>query len=325
MSTDIKQYKICVEKHASGNNTLRDIHYSLANRSMFYAQKIHAAFVIGKIWTSDAKIRIGFFQPDVKVYKTPIKIDQDVDPLTNQINNLSAIDTIKLVVNERIKPIVGLDIQFVDDIKQANVRISFNNNEGCWSYIGTDHLIHKYPEPTMNFGWIDVATIIHEFGHLLGMIHEHINPIGQSIDWDKPAVYEWASQTQGWDKSTTNENIFNHYNINLLNGSEFDPLSIMLYFFPDDLTLNHKGTRQNFKLSAYDVLWMNNIYKQNAPEDPFVFYKKIYGITLQDALSKSDRARFLFNLNYKVILNTILYIILLFLLISVIILLILKK
>lgn len=36
----------------------------------------------------------------------------------------------------------------------------------------------------MNFGWVDVPTVIHEMGHMLGMIHEHQNPKGQNIDWN---------------------------------------------------------------------------------------------------------------------------------------------
>ena len=60
----------------------------------------------------------------------------------------------------------------------------------------------------MNYGWLEPDTelreyqrvVRHEFGHALGMIHEHQNPAAQGqIPWDKPKVYAYYAQ-QGWNK-----------------------------------------------------------------------------------------------------------------------------
>ena len=34
------------------------------------------------------------------------------------------------------------------------------------------------------------VTIIHEFGHALGMIHEHQNPLNNSLQWNTDKVYQ---------------------------------------------------------------------------------------------------------------------------------------
>jgi hypothetical protein len=119
----------------------------------------------------------------------------------------------------------------------------------------------------MNFGWFDVPTTLHEFCHALGMVHEHQNPKGKPILWDKPRVKEWANKTQGWSEETTNNNIIERYKLDEINGSTFDSKSIMLYFFPGDLVLDPEtnkccgtGTNQNLMFSPYDVLYLNYNY-----------------------------------------------------------------
>jgi hypothetical protein len=94
----------------------------------------------------------------------------------------------------------------------------------------------------------------------MGMIHEHQNPRGKSIDWNVPKVEEYMKNTQGWDKESTDKNIIDRYDINTINGSDFDPDSIMLYFYPADLTLDDKGTSENNTLSITDMIWLSKIY-----------------------------------------------------------------
>ncbi len=119
------------------------------------------------------------------------------------------------------------------------------------------------------------------------VFHEHQNPRGKPIQWNDQVVYKWAAETQGWDKETTKHNILEHYDITQINGSNFDPLSIMLYFFPPELTMNGQGTKQNLRLSGEDVLWINKNYSTGAPQTAEQFYQKIYNISLQKALDLS--------------------------------------
>lgn len=117
--------------------------------------------------------------------------------------------------------------------------------------------------------------------------HEHQNPRGKPIQWNDQVVYKWAAETQGWDRETTKHNILEHYDITQINGSNFDPLSIMLYFFPPELTTNGQGTKQNLRLSGEDVLWINKNYANGAPQTAEQFYQKVYNISLQKAIDLS--------------------------------------
>lgn len=59
---------------------------------------------------------------------------------------------------------------------------------GSWSYIGTDALHLPKESASMNLGFVDAATVMHEFGHALGLIHEHQSPFKGGYEWNKEEV-----------------------------------------------------------------------------------------------------------------------------------------
>ena len=69
----------------------------------------------------------------------------------------------------------------------AAIRISFYPRSGSWPYVGNEVDLINANETTMNMGWIDGAyvtitesekgIILHEFGHTLGLMHEHLSPV----------------------------------------------------------------------------------------------------------------------------------------------------
>ena len=134
----------------------------------------------------------------------------------------------------------------------------------------------------MQFGWFDVATVLHEFCHALGLGHEHQNPYGIGIDWNQEKVYEWARKTQGWDKAKTNSNIIVRYSKDLTIGTSYDPDSIMLYFYDGTLTKNGIGTKPNLRLSLLDVHYLASKYPNNnqSPEKAVNLYRIIYEIPI---------------------------------------------
>lgn len=293
MSNNIAQTRICVEKIHNHKNEYAKL--KEMSNSQHHFDKLRAAFITKKIWPKDSKIRIAFIGEPNSISRTSLNAIQDtvksknlkLDPLQISVNDMPIKEAIKKIVNERFVPLVGLDIKFVEDINLANVRISFDPDGGAWSLVGTDCLTEKAGNPTMNLGWFDVATTIHEFGHCMGLIHEHQNPSGNKINWNEDKVLRWARTTQGWDNKTTETNIIDRYSSDQINGSTYDPLSIMLYFFPGDLTLDNKGTQQNLRLSGVDVKYLSNIYpnQSNSPEE---FYKKAYNESLENAIKESD-------------------------------------
>ena len=300
MSKDLAQVRICVQETLPGEQ--QEIH-ALQNSDMSaqHFQRLSAAFWAKKMWPKGAKVTIGFLGSGNQVPKTPLsalkKKGADMDPLqavaTEVIDSGKykdpVQDMIRKIVKERIQPLINLRLEFIDNGAAANVRISFDSNTGAWSLVGTDCLRSRPGEATMNLGWFDVPTTIHEFGHMLGMIHEHQNPRGQKIQWNDAAVYAWAKRDQGWNKQQTDTNILDKYDVATLNGSSFDPQSIMLYFFGPELTTNNVGTKQNLRYSGMDVEWIHQMYPTEHGETPASFYKNVYHEDIKRSIEKSKR------------------------------------
>ena len=40
----------------------------------------------------------------------------------------------------------------------------------------------------MNLGFVDRPTVLHEFGHSLGLIHEHQSPFKGGFEWNREEV-----------------------------------------------------------------------------------------------------------------------------------------
>ena len=92
---------------------------------------------------------------------------------------------------------------------QEDIKIDFMDNKGWWSAYGT---VSRQRDPSMNLQFLGVDTprysngqpapegelrriILHEFGHALGMMHEHQSPVSDcdsEINWE--AAYQMGVQ-----------------------------------------------------------------------------------------------------------------------------------
>lgn len=151
----------------------------------------------------------------------------------------------------------------------TEIRISFRY-EGSWSLIGTECRRETDPsKPTMNFGWltrdssdVDVRSVVlHEFGHALGLLHEHQLP-ENGIAWNKDQVYaDLSGPLNHWDKATIDFNMFEPFSKGETNYTQVDPKSIMMYPFPKSWTLDGFSTGVNTELSDNDKHFIRQQYR----------------------------------------------------------------
>lgn len=156
----------------------------------------------------------------------------------------------------------NIKFEFVNDMKSAKVKVGFFRTNQSWSWVGREVLGNPLGEYTMNFGWFDAGTtqdefsrtVTHEFGHVLGFLHEHKSPVSP-LQWNLPKAYQYFKEKNNWDEASVNNQVIAKYTQNNSNFSAYDPQSIMHYMIPQDLLLSGSGTVENYVLSATDKLY----------------------------------------------------------------------
>jgi hypothetical protein len=174
----------------------------------------------------------------------------------------------------------------------ADIRISFEQ-AGYWSVVGIDSvdgIVRKPGQPSMNFGHFTEnlpgdwkTTVQHEFGHALGLQHEHQAPVGGcDTDWKwdddpgyvpTPDAYGWygpdlngrnpgiytllGGYPNNWPKSVVDQNLRQLNNdAHAYDQGQFDRNSIMKYYFPPSMFLqkeqSHCYSPENQFISVED-------------------------------------------------------------------------
>lgn len=143
----------------------------------------------------------------------------------------------------------------------SDIRVNFNQ-KGSWSYIGTDATQIPIESFTMNLGFVDKATVLHEFGHALGLIHEHQSPFRGGYKWDKEAVIRALSGPPNyWDIERIENNIFKRYKKRKLRGTKYDTKSIMHYrYVYITINLIFAQAKLSCIYRCYPVLYLLKFY-----------------------------------------------------------------
>jgi hypothetical protein len=137
-----------------------------------------------------------------------------------------------------------------------------------------DSLAVPKGEPTMSLGWLAADSpdaevrriVLHEFGHVLGLIHEHQNP-NAAIPWDEDKVYAYyAGPPNNWSRAQVDELVLRRYDAALMAVPKpFDPQSIMLFPIPRSQTRDGFETGVNYELSSLDKQSIAAIYPYSQP------------------------------------------------------------
>ena len=161
----------------------------------------------------------------------------------------------------------NLSMKFVDT-GDADVRVAFQQGDGSWSYLGTMCQQIPVAEPTMNYGWLEPDSddeelrrvVLHEFGHAVGLIHEHQNP-NRPIAWNRAAVIaDLSGPPNNWDEATIENNIFKRYDPAELSSTPVDADSIMMYPIPAAWTTDGFSAAMNRALSETDKNFIRDAY-----------------------------------------------------------------
>lgn len=173
-------------------------------------------------------------------------------------------DKVKTIAKEWEK-YANIKFQFVE-IGASHIRINLDDKGGHNSQIGTLALSIPQDERTMNFDTTDFKTyasmyrtVLHEFGHAIGLLHEHYSPTA-GIQWNKEAVYAELKKSQGWTKDIVDVNLFQQFKLNYTNGTSYDALSIMHYPIKAQWTTNGYHVDWNNKLSEGDIALVKILY-----------------------------------------------------------------
>lgn len=164
------------------------------------------------------------------------------------------------------------NIDFVfGDTSRKHIRISFevapNFNQ---SLIGRQATMRTDPSAaTMQLGDVreDVAVsrmqgvIRHEFGHALGMRHEHQHP-DAGIKWNKPNVVADLS-AYGWSNQKVQTNIFDVLTRSYVcrGAPTYDTKSIMIYPISADWTLDGYAVVANTEIVEADLKCVHSLYE----------------------------------------------------------------
>jgi hypothetical protein len=262
---------------------------------------LRAAFINSKLWSPASLLVVGF-------------IATSAEEIAHPESWAWKRAYVAYICQTYVEPYANLTFQYqLDPSQQANctIRISFNAANGSYSRIGTDSLQNWGGiNETMNLGWMDApynhtftfngvsyttpsgfdqggypgqgTTIIHEFGHILGMIHEHQTPFSNPITWNTSLVYQiFGGPPNNWTQAEINSNIINVYSSVGMNGSNFDGYSIMKYYFPSSLLSNPtpelaaEVSRLNLTLSHCDKLWIATNYPGKVSAEDILTYQNV--------------------------------------------------
>ncbi|KAI1459595.1 hypothetical protein F4805DRAFT_420896 [Annulohypoxylon moriforme] len=232
-------------------------------------------------WNPGEEIHVKFLEPEPGEYEGAdfSKAKKDVEAIAREWEEFA-------------------NIRFnFDNASDAPVRVRFFPGRGGYSALGTSCLKRGQLEETVSIGLSrdnDAFrnTVLHEFGHVLGCLHEHSSPMS-NIEWNKEKVYQYYRFKHKWSRERVDKQILNRHEDLETDHSSFDNMSIMIYPLDHTIT-NMAEIPLHTKLSPRDKSFISQIYPLTIiPEEKgayFSWHYKYWG-----RKDPKNRARVTFN------------------------------
>ena len=191
------------------------------------------------------------------------------------ISFLDGNEEIKKIVEEKAKMWTkqangpaNLSFSFRKNTNNTLIRISFEG-KGNWSTVGTTcRFNNDNSRPTMNLGGLSSkvsneyiqGVVLHEFGHVLGLLHEHQSP-ASPIKWNSKRIFEDLSgPPNNLTYDEIYENVIKIFETEPKNHTDFDKDSIMIYPIPKIWLLEGNSINANYQLSKMDIEFIRKQY-----------------------------------------------------------------
>ncbi|HEV2816410.1 MAG TPA: hypothetical protein VGW40_04205 [Allosphingosinicella sp.] len=220
--------------------------------------KARAAMLNAAFWGAGTTLRVGFLDGSVA--------------LRERVRDLAKLWLAQSGANINFEFWTGAGV----DPDGAEIRVAFGADTASWSHVGKYAGAVAAEKPTMNLGWMTEtldeaearAVVLHEFGHALGLIHEHLSPV-HVIPWDRARVTA-DLQARGWSIDDIDANMFAVFPPDQIFATDLDPHSIMMYEIPPEWTHGQFTAPWNSSLTFKDKRLVREAYGARPGAAPLV-------------------------------------------------------
>jgi hypothetical protein len=214
--------------------------------------RFRAQALISKIWPDNfTSLSVGFS-------------DTGYSAGAHRMPFATAVNIVKEVLRREYTGVCGLEFVFGETFRNCHIRVTFDPTLGSWSCVGADS-IHNMEEPSMNLAWLDdESSIIHEFGHALGLVHEHLTDKFPYVFDRDHIIEDLSGPPNSWSQDEIELNVFNILKDSEISAmsSAYDKDSVMGYSFPESFFVNGPvgGIERGRKLSDLDKSTLAKLY-----------------------------------------------------------------
>jgi hypothetical protein len=162
---------------------------------------------------------------------------------------------------------VSLTLDQTTNINDSHIRVDFAidpefGRERYWSRIGTESISESNKnKPTLNVSKVRPDMVLHEFGHALGLVHEHAHK-DANIQWNKDVVYRDLKKEDPklWTKDQVDKWVFEQFDKSKEVITNFDIESVMMYPIRKCWVTGFEPREVPMKLSEGDKATIRKLY-----------------------------------------------------------------